>query len=926
MKWDLTAILGILAALFAQGSVAADYSGKYVGGAGDAAALQLVDQSFQFFHANPDVPNLTMLYRSDWNTLTEGAGWDAFWIQNSYGFTYAATPFLQPWARKTVQNSLDLFWNNQGDGVRKGKWGSPGSLLYELVGPNGALGDCATPTSIVYKQGDGNVGIHDWMYEATAAGVVMQAELLLTSRNRSDIDKYLPKMQKAVDCIETTRDPKNNLFLVGPAANLLAPSFGGVKQPNGSFGKAYLTGLSINYLAAVDRMVELYKLTGDTAKQADYQHRADITRDALSQLTVMGAQGKYFVKSVEKNGTGLGTKHGVLGQSQFGYLEGVANVDAVALRVADDATAASIYNTIKATPAIRPNDFLLTNSPGLDDTYWNYGSTDVGGGYHQFGAWVNGGAWGTVEGRAILAYARLGKFDDITLSAKRAMDWAKDFRMDAPFSQEGANTNNPWSDGGAHSTGGTAVMIDNFAIPAATVRGLFDYDYRSDRLILTPRVPGTITSYVQNEPVYFGDKKIYITVQNGGPNVTSLKINGVSVDVGSSAAVDLLYDSLPAEARVEIVTGGGWPASALAPGAPATYSTAAPAPLSADLRKPYGTLQTMSRLLAKQRNADYERSFVDESIGAIEAWQVSCNTDRGAGVNRAMTTEKVAAIDALYHATALDMFNGLSAQMGESSLESLWQSVVAKTSTAALRKVTANSADHMTVAGADLANRNQPTFSSIASSNPSGFGGTASILNDGQMNDSGSDLGSTANAYVPSDGDQLTITLNTSVNKHGYDISKIASYSSYIADRVAQSYDVDIRQVGSTEWLPVFSGYDMGRDVQPAFSQDSLGREIQVIVQDETGSLLASHVSQIRFTFHDTLGYGGDAGPEIVYREFDVYGVASVPEPSPLVLLGFAGGCLCTFTAWKCWTQGLTLLIPLPRKQMPCAPIPKRLR
>ena len=70
-------------------------------------------------------------------------------------------------------------------------------------------------------------------------------------------------MERACDSIERTRDPKNNLFLVGPACNLLAPSYGGVKQPDGSFGKGYLAGLSINYLAALDRMVELYKLAGD---------------------------------------------------------------------------------------------------------------------------------------------------------------------------------------------------------------------------------------------------------------------------------------------------------------------------------------------------------------------------------------------------------------------------------------------------------------------------------------------------------------------------------------------------------------------------------------------------------------------------------------------------------------------------------------
>ena len=93
-----------------------------------------------------------------------------------------------------------------------------------------------------------------WYGSATAAGVVMQAEILLANRDTNAMARYLPKMEKACDVIERTRDPQNHLFLVGPACNLLAPSYGGVKQPDGTFGEGYLAGLSITYLAAMDRM------------------------------------------------------------------------------------------------------------------------------------------------------------------------------------------------------------------------------------------------------------------------------------------------------------------------------------------------------------------------------------------------------------------------------------------------------------------------------------------------------------------------------------------------------------------------------------------------------------------------------------------------------------------------------------------------
>jgi len=643
------------------------YDGKFCAGEGDVDYLRLIDESFAFLHPNPAVPNLTMVYRSDWDTFTEGAGWGAWWIQNSYGFSYSATPFLQePWS-STLQRSWDLFWENQGDGTRRGMWdGDKPTILSQLVGPDGCLGDAAAPGQIAYRQGDGNVKSHDWFYEATAAGVVMQSEILLTSRNLTAIGHYLPKMERSCDLIEKARDLNNNLFLVGPGCNLLAPSYGGVRQPDGSFGKGYLSGLSITYLAALDRMVELYRLTGNKTKLTDYQHRQKITRESLKQL--MTPEG-YFVKSIEPGGV----KHGVLGQKQFGYLEGVANADAVALRVVDGQTASTIYKQIASFPEIRPFDFLLTNAPGLDDTYMNWGSSSGPGlkGFWTYGQWVNGGVWGTVEGRAILMYYRLGKFEDIRRSATRAMKWAKDFRMDAPWSQRGENTNNPWSDSGKFRVGGVAVMIDNFAIPAATIRGLFDFDYRSDRLILRPRIPGTITLYTQNQPVRFGDKELYLSCLNGGPNVKSVKVNGKPINVRSSDEVVLMYNELPGKAKIEITTEGGWPKESSTteyPVIPALIPEKGSKQLTLtdfpeQLRKPFTVLTKMKKLLADEKNSNYEIAFVDEAIKSFEVYPMRLAIDPGPGYYRPITDERRNGINNFYQQTALSMYNGLAKRM-----------------------------------------------------------------------------------------------------------------------------------------------------------------------------------------------------------------------------------------------------------------------
>lgn len=658
------------------------YQGKYCSGTGDIDFLRLIDESFAFFHSNPVVPNLTMIYKDEWNTFEEGAGWGAWWIQNSYGFSYSATPFLQePWF-SILQNSWDLFWDNQGDGIRKGAWGDgTPNKLSELVAPDGGLGDTAAPGKIIYKQGDGDVNAHDWFYEATAACLVMQAEILLANRDQNALAHYLPKMERACEFIERTRDKENNLFLVGPACNLLAPSYGGVKLPDGTFGKGYLAGLSITYLAALDRMVELYKLNGDNEKLAKYQYRQKITRQSLPLLMTDAG---YFVKSVEPGGM----KHGVLGQKKYAYLEGVANADAVAMRVADDETARNIYNQIASFPAIRPHDFLLTNAPGLDDTYKAWGDAS-GKGLHdfwQFGNWVNGGAWGTVEGRAILMYYRLGKFEDIRRSATRALKWAKDFRMDAPWSQQGENTNNFWSDSGKFRVGGVAVMVDNFAIPAATVRGLFDYDYRADRLILRPRIPGSVEHYIQNEPIRFGDKKLYLSCKNGGPKIKSVSINGKSVSSNSFDEVALLFSELPAVAKIEITTEGGWPVEQSVADYPLL-----PEFLSAEKTKiqdledlpesliePYQVLTAVRNQLANDFPASFEIAFLNEAIKACNDCRIRLVLDPGKGYFRTITSERKAGIDKFFEQAALNMYEGFENVMAEcEDSGNVWQKQIA---------------------------------------------------------------------------------------------------------------------------------------------------------------------------------------------------------------------------------------------------------
>ena len=507
----------------------AEFAGKFFRGTGDVEYVRLLDTARRMFAPDPEFQNLPMLYLPSWNGLVEGPTWDAWWIQNSYGPTYGVLPFLPEPFVTFLQNSQDLWFDQMGDGRRVGA-----APPFNWVAPDGCLCDAARPGWIVYRQGDGRPQIHDWGMEFTAAGLLLQSELLLISRDAQAIARYLPKLERCANFIETRRDPTNNLFLAGPAANLLAPSFAGWKRSDGTYDQAYLTGLSITYLAALDRLIELEKLAG-RAQQAKLQtQRRDAARKALAQLTT---EEGYFINSLDPDGT----RHGVFGAARHGYFETSPNHDAIAFRVVEDAQAERIYAKIASIPGLRPHQFILPNYPSYDDLY------EKPEGLWAFGTWVNGGHWSTCEARMMLGYYRLGKFEDARRSMRQLLTFAERFRMDNPLVKFGSDVYQPGQP--------INLTYDAFGPPAAFVRGLFEYLYRADELTLVPHIPPAITRLEQRFPIRFGTKRLYLATVGTGP-VTAVTLNGRPWRRFDAKSVRLPYAKVPANAAIEIALGG----------------------------------------------------------------------------------------------------------------------------------------------------------------------------------------------------------------------------------------------------------------------------------------------------------------------------------------------------------------------------------
>ncbi len=506
------------------------FDGKYYSGKGNTEFLRLLEFSRRLFSPDPEVQNISMLYSEKWNGFVEGPTWNAWWVQNSYGTSFAELPFLEEPYVTFLHNANSLWFEMMGDGKRKG--------THDWVAPDGQLCDCASPDMVVYKQGDCRVDIHDWGLEFTAAGTLIMAESLLISRDRDEIARYLPYFRRSAALIESRRDPSNNLYLAGPAANLLAPSYAGYKIDGDTFGMAYLTGLSVTWIGALDRLIELEKLSGNEKYVQLYTEQRQLAREGLNRL--MTEEG-YFIKSLDPDGT----RHGVYGAQRHGYFEAVCNHDAVALRITDDEEAKRIVDIIRSIPGLRPHDLIITNYPSLDDLYVKAGEPL---GLFTFGHWVNGGHWTTCEARMILAYYRTGAYDDAARAMRKIESFAKSFRMDNPLVDFGNNVYQPKEP--------INCCYDTWGAPAAMIRGLFEYVYTAESLTLYPHIPVGITELVQKFPIRFGDRKIYLSVSGSGP-IESVLINGNKWDEFEPGSVKLPYDSLPNKAQVHIVMAGG---------------------------------------------------------------------------------------------------------------------------------------------------------------------------------------------------------------------------------------------------------------------------------------------------------------------------------------------------------------------------------
>jgi antitoxin component of RelBE/YafQ-DinJ toxin-antitoxin module len=272
---------------------------------------------------------------------------------------------------------------------------------------------------------------------------------------------------------------------------------------------------------------------------------------------------------------------------------------------------------------------------------------------------VDGGCWATVEGRAILAYQKLGQYADSFKAADTYMRWAKEYRQDEPFSQWGHNTNNPWqqeSDDHTACKHPVAVMVDNFAPITCLLRGLFDYAADAEGLSVTPRIPAEITALTQHEPVYFNDCSLYITYEGGSGDLFA-SLNGEPLSVDDEGRVRIPADALPRGGEVCLALRRGE-----APATVTAEEVRRDAPITGDIAGVPEELAVIYRECAEALETVEEAehaAMLREILLFVEAAAQRRRLPFDVHELRPMTEDKVAKILELYDKTAMELYQGL---------------------------------------------------------------------------------------------------------------------------------------------------------------------------------------------------------------------------------------------------------------------------
>lgn len=150
-----------------------------------------------------------------------------------------------------------------------------------------------------------------------------------------------------------------------------------------------------------------------------------------------------------------------------------------------------------------------------------------------------------------------------------------------------------------------------------------------------------------------------------------------------------------------------------------------------------------------------------------------------------------------------------------------------------------------------------------------GHGGGGDYINNGGNATSFNQDSGTEAAHVTIGTIEFTLAANGGL---GYDLTSVNVFSSWILGRSGQDYKLQF----STDGTNFTDILDVAQAASSAFLSTSVA---------DGGAVIGTGVQAVRIIANNT----ATSGTGTVFREIDIIGVASVPEPSSTALLGLGG-------------------------------------
>jgi len=174
-----------------------------------------------------------------------------------------------------------------------------------------------------------------------------------------------------------------------------------------------------------------------------------------------------------------------------------------------------------------------------------------------------------------------------------------------------------------------------------------------------------------------------------------------------------------------------------------------------------------------------------------------------------------------------------------------------------------------TVSTTDLADASQGGTVSLSSGSAVYGSAEAKVIDGGVYNGVGTNQ--TPETLTPAAGSTLTLNLATSL--YGWNLSSIVVLTGVGPtdqfERSDHSYTIALSTDGINFGTPFINVNDT------TTASQEFGGEVQMTIADNASAPLGTGIKAVRFVFANAVGPG-----ENMYREIDVLGVASVPEPS----------------------------------------------